>query len=150
MKKEFIYWFSGIITSIFLMDALLYLGHQNALALILITYVLCIKLNRVGAKIPVFASLFCGSASICSFLILFISLPIYGYSDGKVVKELLNVLGSTSAICILVSWFLGLGFEEHIPNRKIQKNIIGSSLSGYTEGDYQFPTDEELEAHREN
>ena len=150
MKKEFIYWFSSIITTIFLIDALLYQGHQNALALIVVIYALSIKLNQVGIKVPMFASLLCGCAAMSFFFILLLSLPLYGYSEGKISEDLFNIVGSTSAICILVSTFLGLGFEGNLRDQKFSKNVIGSSLSGYTEGDYRFPTDEELEALREN
>jgi len=146
MKREFTYWFSSIIATIFLIDALLYQGHQNALALIVVIYALSIKLNQVGAKVPMFASLLCGCAAMSFFFILCLSFPIYGYSEGKIPKELFNIIGSTSAICILVSWFFGLGFEGDSSDQ----NVIGSSMSGYTEGDYRFPTDEELEALREN
>jgi hypothetical protein len=74
---------------------------------------------------------------------MIISLPILGTSD------IGNVFASGCSIISLLFIFLGLSVDDSNSVRHSRYDLSGHSLSGYTEGDYRFPTDEELKEIRE-
>ena len=143
MKKEIIYWFCSIIVSVSMMNALMYFGHDGALLLTLVICVLCYLFYRSGIKRPLFTSILCGGFSIGTFFLMILSIPLvvntwYG-----------NIFASTCAILCLMFILMGVSFDTEERERFVRYNIINTSLSGYTEGDYKFPTDEKLaEIHK--
>jgi len=138
MKKEIICWFCCIIVSILGMDALLYLGYDYALLLSLVVCAFSFQFYRKGIYRPVFSSLLCGGISLGSFFLMILSLPlIAGTWYG-------NVFASSCALICLFFVFFGLTFDGKVECRPIVYDI-----GGYTEGDYRFPTNDELAEIRE-
>ena len=143
MKKEIIFWVISIVASIFIMDAMLYCGYDWTIFLSIPTLVCCVILHNKGVKSPLFTALLCGGIAVGSFFIMIISLPILGTSD------IGNVFASGCSIISLLFVFLGLSVDDDNSVRHSRYDLSSHSLSGYTEGDYQFPTDEELKEIRE-
>jgi hypothetical protein len=129
MKKEITYWLMSIIASVFLMDALVYFNHYEALILTILICALCAKTNRLGAKHPDYSSFLCGSIVICFFFIFILSLPALGYIESSYAKDLFNIVISASTIIMMLFVFLGLGFEELSPNHyELPKYTLDDTL----------------------
>ena len=138
MKKEIVYWFCSIVISILLMDLLLYFGYDSALYLSLVLFAFSYLFYRKGVERPLFSTLLCGGLSVGSFFLLILSIPLlvgswYG-----------NVFASSCAIISMYFAFFSFAFDGQIEDRPSRYEILNTSLSGYTEGDYRFPTNEEL------
>lgn len=143
MKKEIIFWVSCIVASVVMMDAMLYCRNDWAIFLSIPALVCCAILHNKGVKSPLFTALLCGGIAIGCFFIMILSLPILGTSD------IGNIFASSCAIISLLFIFLGLSVDGDSSPRHSRYDLPRHSLSGYTEGDYRFPTDEELKEVRE-
>ena len=144
MKKSIILWFTSILVMLFLMVTLCNHGYSNAIVLAPVIMLLCIKFVHVGRRDSEFAGILSLGVSL---LLLFISLLLYGYIPSAGDKPWVTSLFITSALSCILFYFLFLMIDEGESRRiGIHNHIKTTSLSGYTEGDYRFPTDEELAA----
>ena len=117
------------------MDAMLYCGYDWTIFLSIPTLVCCVILHNKGVKSPLFTARLCGGIAVGTFFIMIISLTILGTSD------IGNVFASSCSIISLLFVFLGLSVDDDNSVRHNRYDLSRHSLSGYTEGDYQFPTD---------
>lgn len=99
-----------------------------------------------------YSALSCYIISLVTGLSVFVSVIIQSlYISNEKINSLMDMYDFTASLILIVYFCIGLSIEGRESNDRIERNNHDNTqiivdLGGYSEGDYTFPTQKELNA----